>query len=91
MKQVAPRFLFGDPYGRASSGAGYFPGYETRPEGAVVGTDRLAVELGSSYRSPENHRLISERCILRLELGSRLEPRSQDRTTSQLSRDHCVK
>jgi hypothetical protein len=90
-RQVGPRFPFGDLYGRASSRAGYFPGYETRPEGVVVETDRLAVELGSSYRSPQNHQLISERRILRLEPGSRLERRSQDRTTSQISRDDCVK
>jgi hypothetical protein len=82
-RQVGPRFPFGDLYGRASSGAGYFPGYETRPERVVVETDRLALELGSSYRSPQSHQLTSERCMLRLEPGSRLERRSQDRTTSR--------
>jgi hypothetical protein len=39
----------------------------------VVETGRLAVELGNSYRSPQNYQLISERRILGLGPGSRLE------------------
>lgn len=56
-KPVGPRFNSETPYGRASSGAGYFPGYEARSERLVVETDRIAVELGSSY-APKLHALI---------------------------------
>ena len=44
-KAGGPRFLFGGPHGRASFGAGHFPGYEAGSESRVVEIDQLAVAL----------------------------------------------
>jgi hypothetical protein len=43
--------VFEDLYGRASSDAGYFSGYETRSGSFVLETARLALELGVSHAS----------------------------------------